>query len=173
MKRFLFLLATLLLTATVASAQEPQEPDIDKIVSTQLENITRTFKLDDVQVFYADSILQHNYPAMMEELNQVKKTGASNSDTFQAVSDKWMAATDEAFEKLFTEAQWAKYMKSVYGKRRNAVTNGWQSAVRFRSDPYTPKISRREAASVNRYSAAMPCIPLFRQSARAKSQPAS
>lgn len=118
MKRFLLLLATLLLTATVTSAQEPQEPDIDKIVSTQLENITRTFKLDDVQVFFADSILQHNYPAMMEELNQVKKTGASNSDTFQAVSDKWMAATDEAFEKLFTEAQWAKYMKSVYGKEK-------------------------------------------------------
>ena len=29
-----------------------------------------------------------------------------------------MAATDEAFEKLFTEEQWTKYMKSVYGKEK-------------------------------------------------------
>lgn len=101
-----------------AFAQEPQEPDIDKIVSTQVENLTKTFKLDEVQVFYVDSILQYNYPAMMDELNKTKRTGASNDETFQSISDKWMAATDEAFEKVFTEEQWQKYLKSTYGKEK-------------------------------------------------------
>ena len=29
-----------------------------------------------------------------------------------------MAATDEAFERFFTEEQWKKYMKSSYGKEK-------------------------------------------------------
>lgn len=116
----LITLASLLLSAETVSvfAQEPQEPDIDKIVSAQVENLTRTFKLDEVQVFYVDSILQYNYPAMMDELNKTKRTGASNDETFQSISDKWMAATDEAFEKVFTEEQWQKYLKSTYGKEK-------------------------------------------------------
>lgn len=116
----LITLASLLLLAETVSvfAQEPQEPDIDKIVSAQVENLTRTFKLDEVQVFYVDSILQYNYPAMMDELNKTKRTGASNDETFQSISDKWMAATDEAFEKVFTEDQWQKYLKSTYGKEK-------------------------------------------------------
>lgn len=101
-----------------ALAQDPQEPDIDKIVNTQVENLTKSFKLDEVQVFYVDSILQHNYPAMVEEINQTRKTGASNDETYQALSDKWMAATDEALEKVFTEEQWQKYLKSAYGKEK-------------------------------------------------------
>ena len=116
----LITLASILLLAETMPvfAQEPQEPDIDKIVSTQVENLTKTFKLDEVQVFYVDSILQYNYPAMMDELNKTKRTGASNDETFQSISDKWMAATDEAFEKVFTEEQWQKYLKSTYGKEK-------------------------------------------------------
>lgn len=115
-----FFLAGLLLLAGAprAFAQEPQEPDIDKIVSNQIENLTKTFKLDEIQIFYVDSILNHNYPAMMDEVNQARKTGASNTETFQIISDKWMAATDEAFEKVFTEQQWQKYLKSTYGKEK-------------------------------------------------------
>ena len=114
----LFLTGALLFDVSGAFAQEPQEPDIDKIVSNQIENLTKSFKLDDIQVFFVDSILQYNYPAMMEELNKTKRTGASNDETFQAISDKWMAATDEALEKVFTEEQWQKYLKSTYGKEK-------------------------------------------------------
>lgn len=122
MRKTLYLLfltgALLLFDVSGAFAQEPQEPDIDKIVSNQIENLTKSFKLDDIQVFFVDSILQYNYPAMMEELNKTKRTGASNDETFQAISDKWMAATDEALEKVFTEEQWQKYLKSTYGKEK-------------------------------------------------------
>lgn len=117
---FLLLLfaASLLLSTPAALAQEPQEPDLDKIIATQLDNLTRTFKLDDVQVFFVDSILQYNFRAMNDEFEQTRRTGASNNETFQIISDKWMAATDEAFERFFTEEQWKKYMKSSYGKEK-------------------------------------------------------
>ena len=120
------LTAAILAFATVQAvpAQEPQQPDINQIINNLLDNLTNSYKLDDVQVFYVDSILQYNYPAMMAEIEATRKTGASNSETFQAVSDKWMAATDEALEKVFTEEQWRKYMKSSFGKEKGRRDNG-------------------------------------------------
>ena len=114
----LLLAAALLLSAPAAQAQEPQQPDIDQIIANQVDNLTRNFKLDEVQVFFIDSILQYNYRAMNEAFEEARKTGASNSETYQAISDEWMQATDEAFERFFTEDQWKKYMKSSYGKEK-------------------------------------------------------
>ena len=115
----LFFFAALLAgAAPQAFAQEPQEPDVNQIIDTQLENLTRLLNLDDVQLFFVDSILQYNYPAMMDEVTRTRKTGASNSETYQVISDKWMAATDEALEKILSEEQWKRYMKSSYGKEK-------------------------------------------------------
>ncbi|MBR6423643.1 MAG: hypothetical protein IKS47_03055 [Bacteroidales bacterium] len=120
MKRILPILlsAALALAAAPAALAQEQEPDIDAIVASQLDNLTRTFGLDEVQVFFLDSILNHNYPAMMAEMQEARKVGASNAETFQVVSDKWMDATDTALEKIFTKEQWARYMKSSYGKEK-------------------------------------------------------
>jgi hypothetical protein len=121
MNRFLPLLlfaATLLLSTPAALAQEPQQPNIDEIIAKQLDNLTRTFKLDEVQEFYVDSILQYNFRALNDEFEETRKGGASNAETFQAISDKWMDATDQAFERVFTEEQWKKYLKSSYGKEK-------------------------------------------------------
>lgn len=121
MKRILqaLLTAALFLAAAPALlAQEQQEPNIDDIILKQVDNLTAYYKLDDVQVFFVDSIINFNYHAMIDEMNDARKIGASNSETFQIISDKWMDATDKALEKLFTEEQWAKYMKSSYGKEK-------------------------------------------------------
>ena len=83
-----------------------------------MQNLTRTFKLDEVQEFFIDSILQYNYRAMNDAFMETKKTGASNAETYQAISDDWMQRTDEAFERIFTEDQWKKYLKSTYGKEK-------------------------------------------------------
>ena len=115
---FLFAVALLFTAAPCALAQEQQEPDIDQVIQNQLDNLTKMFKLDEVQVFFVDSILQYNFHALSDEFAETRKTGASNSDTYQAISDKWMAATDDAFERIFTPEQWAKYMKSSYGKEK-------------------------------------------------------
>ena len=99
---FLFA-AALLLAAPAALAQEPQQPNVDEIIAKQLEN---------------HSILQYNFRALNDEFDETRKGGASNAETYQAISDKWMDATDQAFERVFTEEQWKKYMKSTYGKEK-------------------------------------------------------
>ena len=114
----LLLAATLLLCIPTAQAQEPQQPNVDEIIAKQVDNLTHTFKLDEVQVFFVDSVLQYNYNAMNDAFVEAKKTGASNADTYQAISDQWMDATDQAFERIFTEEQWKKYLKSTYGKEK-------------------------------------------------------
>ena len=121
MKRIIafFLVAAFSCAAgTAAFAQDPQEPDMETVINNQIDNLTRVFHLDEVQVFFVDSILHYNFFAMMEEMQEARKVGASNADTYQVVSDKWMDATDMAFEKLFTEELWAKYLKSSYGKEK-------------------------------------------------------
>ena len=120
MKRIsaLILLAAFFLAAAPAALAQQQEPDIESIINTQIENLTRIYGLDEVQVFFVDSILNYNYPAMLAEVQEVRTIGASNSDTYQIVSDKWMDATDTALEKVFTKEQWAKYMKSSFGKEK-------------------------------------------------------
>ena len=119
-RKLLILIAAALffVAAPRSFAQEQQEPDIDQVIQNQLDNLTKMFKLDEVQVFFVDSILQYNFHALSDEFAETRKTGASNSDTYQAISDKWMAATDDAFERIFTPEQWAKYMKSSYGKEK-------------------------------------------------------
>ena len=63
----LFLTAVLIpVAAPRALAQEPQEPNLDEIINGQIENLTRIFKLDEVQVFFVDSILQNNYKGLQE-----------------------------------------------------------------------------------------------------------
>ena len=118
LQKLAFAAMVALVSVQTVPAQEPQQPDINEIINKLLESLTNSYKLDDVQIFYVDSILQYNYPAMMDEIEATRKTGASNSETFQAVSDKWMAATDDALEKVFTEDQWRKYMKSSFGKEK-------------------------------------------------------
>ena len=122
MKRLFFLLflTAVLLPAAAprALAQEPQEPNLDEIINNQIENLTRLFKLDEVQVFFVDSILQNNYKGLQEEVNLTRKSGASNTETYQIISDKWMDRTDTALEKIFTEDQWGRYLKSTYGKEK-------------------------------------------------------
>lgn len=122
MKRFiptLIFAAILLLNTPGALAQEPEQPNIDEIIAKQVESLTRTFKLDEVQVFFVDSILQYNFHAMSDAFDEARRTGASNADTYQAISDRWMEATDQAFERFFTPEQWKKYLKSSYGKERS------------------------------------------------------
>ena len=110
--------AVLLLASQNLSAQEPTEPNLDEIINSQVENLAKLYKLDDVQMFYIDSILQYNMRAMMDEIEKARQTGASNASTYEVISDKWLSASDRAFERVFTEDQWKRYMKSSFGKEK-------------------------------------------------------
>ncbi|MCF0165020.1 MAG: hypothetical protein HUJ92_07020 [Bacteroidales bacterium] len=104
-----------------AAAQDPQqqEPiDFAEIAEKQADAFQKRFNLDAVQLFRIDSLYQHDLPAMDAEMQGLRKAGMWNTNTYQAVSDKWMDIMDKGIEKIFTEEQWQKYMKSANGKEK-------------------------------------------------------
>ena len=71
------------LAAQEMTAEEKKaEKEFYESVEREIERLTNSLKLEDWQVFYVDSILTHDYKAM------------------------------QAFQKVFDEDQWTKYLKS-------------------------------------------------------------
>ena len=102
-------------------AQEPQKaPDIYQQIEDEGDRLQRILDLEDWQVFYVDSILKHNFPAMREEFEQLSKQKVSNTTLYMSVQDKWLEKTDSAYMKIFTKEQWAAYLKSGAGKQQKA-----------------------------------------------------
>ena len=103
------------------SGQEPKkQPDIYQQIEEEADRLQRVLDLEDWQVFYVDSILKHNFPAMREEFEQLSKQKVSNSSLYMSVQDKWLENTDSAYMQLFTKEQWAAYQKSGAAKQQKA-----------------------------------------------------
>jgi len=88
------------------------------MAAKEADKLMLLLELEDYQVFLVDSVLQHDMAAMLEEMENVKKSGASNQESYIVVSDKWLDGIDRAYQKIFSEKQWAKYLKSTYGKEK-------------------------------------------------------
>ena len=102
-------------------SQVPQKaPDIYQQIEDEADRLQRILDLEDWQVFYVDSILKHNFPAMREEFEQLSKQKVSNTTLYMSVQDKWLEKTDSAYMKIFTKEQWAAYLKSGAGKQQKA-----------------------------------------------------
>ena len=96
-----------------ANAQEPdKQPDIYERAEMEADRLQKILDLEDWQVFYVDSTLKHDYPAMMAECEKLQASRVMNSSIYIAVQDKWMEKIDMTYQKIFTEAQWAAYLKS-------------------------------------------------------------
>ena len=76
--------------------------------------------LEDWQVFYVDSILKHDYTAMMAEADKLRAAKVANSSLYVEVNDRWMEKIDAAYRKIFTDEQWAAYLKQGAGKAQKA-----------------------------------------------------
>jgi hypothetical protein len=57
---------------------------------------------------------------LTEELNQLQRAKVENMDLYQEVQDKWAESTDNAYNAIFTEEQWKKYMKSGGARAKKA-----------------------------------------------------
>ena len=101
-----------------ASAQEQSEKTAIEYAAEETEIMIDMFDLDDYQAYQIDSMLQVNYGQMLDELDKVQKSGAQNRDMFMNVQDKYLDIIDNAVEQILTESQWAKYMKSQYGREK-------------------------------------------------------
>lgn len=103
-----------------AAAQEPQQPDVYERAEMEADRLQKLLDLDDWQVFYVDSTLKHDFPAMMAEYDELRKSKVSNQLMYQNVYDKWMEQVDRTYKRIFTESQWAAYLKSGAARAQKA-----------------------------------------------------
>ena len=86
----------------------------------EADRLQRVLELEDWQVFYVDSTLKHDFQGLMDEIGKLQASKVSNSSLYVAVQDKWMDRIDSTYMKIFTETQWAAYLKSGAGKAQKA-----------------------------------------------------
>ncbi|MCM1501949.1 MAG: hypothetical protein NC115_04695 [Bacteroidales bacterium] len=109
------------LVVTPAFAQEQQkEPDMIEIAEKEADRLQALLDLDDWQVFYVDSTLKHDFPAMHREIEDLGKAKVSNSSLYVAVQDRWMDTIELSYRKIFNDEQWAAYLKSGAAKQQKA-----------------------------------------------------
>ena len=102
-----------LLQTQAQSADEAKaEKEFYESVEREIERLTRLLDLNDAQVFFVDSIIVHDYKAMQAEIKELSERKVSNANMYYDVQDKWQEKIYEAYEKVFDEDQWAKYLKS-------------------------------------------------------------
>ncbi len=104
----------------VASAQQQEQPDIYEQAEKEADRLQSLLDLEDWQVFYVDSTLKHDFPAMMADYDELRKAKVANQTMYQDVHDKWMDQIDRTYQGIFTEEQWAKYLKNGAARAQKA-----------------------------------------------------
>ena len=103
------------------SAQEKEkQPDIYEQAEIEADRLQRILDLEDWQVFYVDSTLKHDFPAMMAEIDKLRNSKVSNMMLYQAVQDNWWEQIDATYKRIFSSQQWAAYLKSGAAKVQKA-----------------------------------------------------
>lgn len=103
------------------NAQEPdKQPDIYERAEMEADRLQKVLDLEDWQVFYVDSTLKHDFPAMMADYEELRKAKVANQSMYQDVHDKWMEQIDKTYKRIFTDEQWAKYLKNGAARAQKA-----------------------------------------------------
>ena len=119
--KFVYTVIVMLLCATVLSAQEREKPlETWERAEAEADRLQESLKLEDWQVFYVDSTLKHDYAALMAEAEKLQASKVSNSSMYIAVQDKWMETIEASYKRIFTDEQWAAYLKTGAGKAQKA-----------------------------------------------------
>ena len=105
---------------SVSAQQQEEQPDIYEQAEMEADRLQRVLDLEDWQLFYVDSTLKHDFPAMMADYEELRKSKVSNTSMYVAIQDKWMEQIDATYKKIFTEAQWAAYLKQGAAKAQKA-----------------------------------------------------
>ncbi|MBQ2874000.1 MAG: hypothetical protein IJE85_01750, partial [Bacteroidales bacterium] len=100
--------------------QQEEQPDVYEQAEMEADRLQRVLDLEDWQVFYVDSTLKHDFPAMMAEYEELRNSKVTNTSMYIAVQDKWMEQIDVTYKKIFTEEQWAAYLKQGAAKAQKA-----------------------------------------------------
>ena len=114
----IFVVLGLLAGLPAFAQQQEKQPSMGEMAAQEADRLGRLLDLEDWQVFYVDSTLQHDYVEMDNELKSMQSSKVSNTNLYYTVQDKWMEQIDKSLQKFFTEEQWAKYLKSGAARRQ-------------------------------------------------------
>lgn len=126
MKNIFLALVCLTISTLTAFAQqnqpspEEQEKKMSEYIQKEVDRLEMTLKLEDWQVFYVDSILNHDYRAMQEEMNNLSSSKVANYDIYTRTGDKWAEKIYIAFRKVLNDNQWEKYLKNGAARDKKA-----------------------------------------------------
>ena len=120
--KVVFSLLFFLMSASVMSAQQqpPQQPDVYEQAEQEADRLQRLLELEDWQTFYVDSTLKHDLPAIMDEYAKLQAAKVSNTSLYVDVRDKWMERIDSTYRTIFTDEQWAAYLKTGAAREQKA-----------------------------------------------------
>lgn len=118
--KYVYMLTLLLAFAPALAAQDEKEPELWERAETEADRLQELLDLEDWQAFYVDSTLKHDLPAMMDEYKELQDSKVSNSSLYYMVQDKWMEKIDQTYRRIFTDEQWAAYLKSGAAKAQKA-----------------------------------------------------
>ena len=116
----LTVLAFSVLGISASAQQQEKQPDVYEQAEQEADRLQRLLDLADWQVFYVDSTLKHDIPAMMAEYDKLRDSKVNNSAMYYAVQDKWMDKIDESYRRIFNDEQWKAYLKGGAGKAQKA-----------------------------------------------------
>ena len=116
----LAVLAFSVLGISASAQQQEKQPDVYEQAEQEADRLQRLLDLEDWQVFYVDSTLKHDIPAMMAEYDKLRDSKVNNSAMYYAVQDKWMDKIDESYRRIFNDEQWKAYLKGGAGKAQKA-----------------------------------------------------
>ena len=88
--KFIFC-ALFTLSAVVATAQEQPEKRPEQVAATEVEHWETLLELTPTQTFYVDSILNHNYKCMFDDIERMRGMGMQSPDTYRAVQGKCLS----------------------------------------------------------------------------------
>ena len=123
--KVLFTAAFFLLAGGLASAQQQMTPEqrekqLYENIQKQVDSYASSLDLEDWQIFYADSILTHNFGEMAKEFEELSNNRVGNTDLYAIIQDKWMEENYKAFEKILDKDQLAKYLKQGASRDKKA-----------------------------------------------------
>ena len=126
MKKILFAVLAMFFSMGATFAQQQQmspeekEKKMEEFIQKEIEKLESNLKLEDWQVFYTDSILNHDYRAMQKELDELHEAKVSSNDLYIQANDKWAEKIYNAMHKVLNEEQWARYNKGDAGRAKKA-----------------------------------------------------
>lgn len=105
---------------TASAQQQEKQPDVYEQAEQEADRLQGLLDLEDWQVFYVDSTLKHDFPAMMADYEELRKAKVANQSMYQDIHDKWMDQIDKTYMRIFTDEQWAKYLKNGAARAQKA-----------------------------------------------------